>query len=53
MLDALQDIAAQPALRSELIARGTQRAQAWRCPDFVAGALGAIGKFKTIRECWA
>lgn len=53
MLEALQDIVAQPALRRELVSRGAQRAQAWRCPDFVAAALGLIGRFKAIRECWA
>jgi glycosyltransferase involved in cell wall biosynthesis len=52
ILLSLRQIASDSALRTRLVQSGHERAMAWRCSDFVEGVVGAISKFKPIRDAW-
>jgi glycosyltransferase involved in cell wall biosynthesis len=50
--ETIRQIHEDAQLRSDLIARGRQRAAAWTGTDFVRAALRVIDEFAAIRRCW-
>jgi glycosyltransferase involved in cell wall biosynthesis len=51
--EAIFRIHSDPTLRSELIARGRERAKRFRPADFVRGALAIVDELEPIRGCWS
>ena len=53
MVEAIQQVLDNDALRVQLIERGRVRAARWSGKDFVRGVFGLIDEFDAQRRCWA
>lgn len=49
---AIFELLSKPALRDSMIAEGYQRAARFTGDDFVRGAIDAINRFDSVRQCW-
>ena len=49
---AVEELLVDAALRARLIAAGHARARRFSPSDYVAGAIGFLDQFATIRRCW-
>jgi glycosyltransferase involved in cell wall biosynthesis len=50
---AIVRVCSEPGLRDQLIARGAERAAAWRPADYAHAMLRTIDEFETERRCWS
>ena len=52
IIEAIRHMYSNPTLRMTLAQRGLERAKRWSSRDYVAGAIGAIEDFSSIRKAW-